>query len=84
MPSDTDPAFALLSEHIEGNDGKDIYSKRGAIIGLGIAYAGSNRENIQELLTPIAIDVTENLELAAYAALSLGLVFVGSCNGEIS
>lgn len=43
MPSDTDPAIAVLREHLEGDD---IFAKRGSIIGLGIAYAGSNREDL--------------------------------------
>lgn len=40
MPSDTDPAMAMLGENLEGDD---IFAKRGSVIGLGIAYAGSAR-----------------------------------------
>jgi 26S proteasome regulatory subunit N1 len=51
---------------------------------LGLAYAGSAREEISELLLPIVSDTTLSMELSSMAALSLGLVFVGSCDGEIT
>ena len=51
---------------------------------LGIAYAGSAREDVQELLTGIVSDTTLNMELSSMAALSLGLIFVGTGNGDIT
>lgn len=79
MPSETDPARAMLSEFLEGDD---IYSKRGAVIGLGIAYAGSAKQDLLEDLIPSVVDTSSN-EIGAYAALSLGLIFVGTCNDEV-
>lgn len=49
MPSETDATYALLAENV---DSEEKFAKRGSIIGLGLAYAGSGREDIQELLTP--------------------------------
>jgi len=51
---------------------------------LGIAYAGSCREDVMELLTPIVSDTKLSMELSSYAALSLGMIFAGTCNGDIS
>jgi Proteasome/cyclosome repeat len=54
------------------------------VFRLGIAYAGSCREEVLELLLPLVSDTTLTIELSALAALSLGLVFVGSCHGDIT
>ena len=54
----------------------------GAILGLGLAYAGKRREEVGELLHPLVGDPAVPLEVAAFAALALGLVFVGSCHED--
>ena len=54
----------------------------GAILGLGLAYAGKQREEVGELLTPLITDMDLPMEVVGYAALALGLVFVGSCNQD--
>lgn len=36
-----------------------------------------------ELLLPVVADTDTPLEVACFAALSLGLVFVGSCHDDI-
>lgn len=74
------PAKAMLFEALKGGDD----SKLGAIIGLGFAYAGTNNTDIQEELVPIIIDTSLNQDLSAFAALSLGLIFVGQANDEIA
>lgn len=51
---------------------------------MGIAYAGTRREEVLELLLPIVSDTTVTMELSSFAALSLGLVFVGTCNGDVA
>jgi 26S proteasome regulatory subunit N1 len=53
-------------------------------MGLGIAYAGSAREDLLDLLIPIVVDTTISVELSAMAALSLGLIFVGKCTEEVT
>ncbi|RPB29371.1 26S proteasome regulatory complex, non-ATPase subcomplex, Rpn1 subunit [Terfezia boudieri ATCC MYA-4762] len=81
--SDADPAMALLCEpmYLE-NDNPNI--RKCAIMGLGLAYVGSGRADVMDLLLPIVSDTSLTMELSAMAALSLGLCFVGSSNGDIS
>jgi 26S proteasome regulatory subunit N1 len=74
-------AYALLSESVNK---EDPTTRIGAIMGLGLAYAGSQREEVLELLTPIVHDFKVGIEVAGFAALSLGLVYVGSCNEDVA
>ena len=53
-------------------------------MGLGLAYAGTEKEDLKEYLKPFISDHTLHLEISAMAALSLGLVFVGSGDAEIA
>jgi hypothetical protein len=52
------------------------------MLGLGLAYAGRKRAEVAELLLPVASDPDVSMEVAGIAALSLGLVMVGTANGE--
>lgn len=79
--NDVDSAFALLSEYVE-NPSRDL--RIGAILGLGIAYAGTRSENVKELLLPIAADSDQPIDVVSFASLALGLIFVGTCNEDIS
>jgi 26S proteasome regulatory subunit N1 len=79
--NESDPAIALLTEYIED---KNVLFRMSAISGLGLAYAGSARDDIGEILSNIVTDTGLNVELSANAALSLGLVFVGTCNGDVA
>nr|KJB25594.1 hypothetical protein B456_004G198500 [Gossypium raimondii] len=81
VTNDYDPALALLSEYINKEDSS---IQIGAIMGLGIAYAGAQDEQILNSL--IAILKHENVphDVIAFTAISLGLVFVGSSNGEVA
>jgi len=75
VQNENDPAFALLYESVS----KDSPAVRvGAIMGLGLAYAGTCKEEVQELLVPILLDPAEPMEVVGFAALSLGLVFVST------
>jgi 26S proteasome regulatory subunit N1 len=78
--NESDPALAILSDYIDQSHNTRVAS----IMGLGIAYVGTRREDISELLVPIASN-TENANIVevSFAALSLGFVFVGTCNDEI-
>ncbi|CAG8655494.1 46371_t:CDS:10 [Gigaspora margarita] len=80
--NENDPAFALLSEHIEGAASSNM--RICTIVGLGMAYAGSKRADVRDLLLPLVSDTTLTMEVASLAALSLGLVFAGDCNGDIT
>ncbi len=58
--------------------------KTSAIIGLGLAYAGSHREELLSLLLPQVADDSVSMEIASLAALSLGFIFVGSEHGDVA
>ncbi|KAG2116267.1 hypothetical protein DEU56DRAFT_932358 [Suillus clintonianus] len=76
-----DATLALLAEHAEN---KSVPLKISAIMGLGVAYSGSHREDLLTLLLPAVADNGASMEITAINALSLGFVFVGSGNGEIT
>ena len=63
---------------------KDESTRIGAIIGLGMAYAGTANEELKEILEPIFNGDTSKLAVTAFSALSLGLIFVGKCDEDIS
>merc|ERR1719458_899749 len=56
----------------------------GAIFGLGLAYAGSNRQDVIQHLLPVFADSKSNMEVIGVTALACGLIAVGSCNGEVT
>lgn len=51
--NECDPALALLSEYVSSNS---QILRVGAILGLGLAYAGSRRKDITELLSGAVAD----------------------------
>jgi len=77
--NEMDPAFALLHESV-GKEAKEV--RQGALLGLGLAYAGQARAEVSELLCPLLQDDSTGMDVLSYAALALGLVFVGSCDAE--
>jgi 26S proteasome regulatory subunit N1 len=81
--TDCDPVFALIDEELNKPNVPDIM-KTGGIVGVAIAYAGTNEETVQELLLPMIEDSEAPIDIVSLAALSLGLVFVGSTNSEIA
>jgi len=80
---DSDPAMALLGDS-EKLQHKDPLVRVAAIMGLGLAYAGSNKEELLELLLPLVGDASLDMQTSAMAALSLGMIFVGSSNSDVS
>src|SRR5271156_2692888 len=72
--NENDPALAILSDFIDSD--KPIL-RATAIMGLGIAYAGSNRDDLKDLLLPIASDPSLDSQLVGLAALALGQIFLG-------
>lgn len=73
--------IALLEESVAE---KSALLRKSAIVGLGMAYVGTHKERILELLLPVVSDETQSMEIASLAALSIGFTFVGSCNGDIA
>ncbi len=96
--SEQDAALALLSEHLESKSVPlktsaiiglvllfaPLFLSNPPRHRLGLAYAGSHREDLMLALLPIVSDDVVSMEVAALAALALGFIFSGSANGEIA
>eukprot|EP00250_Pteridium_aquilinum_P033849 c6479_g1_i1 orf=630-3299(-) len=79
--NECDPAYAVLYDFV----GKEDPAVRiGAVIGLGLAYAGADKEEVYALLSPFIADSKNSLDLVAFSALSLGMIYVGSCHDGIA
>lgn len=79
--NECDPALALLSDYVLHQSNN---MRIGSIVGLGLAYAGSNREDVIELLLPVLSDSTSTMEVIGQTALALGMVAIASCHGEVT
>lgn len=80
--NESDPAMALLSEYIES---PSINIRLASICGLGIAYAGTQKAELVDVLLPIAANTElANIVEVSLAALSLGMIFEGSCDDDIA
>nr|NVI77532.1 regulatory particle non-ATPase 1 [Cucujiformia] len=79
--NECDPALALLSDYVLHNTN---IMRIGAIVGLGLAYVGSNREAVLNLLTPVFNDSKSNMEVIGMAALACGMIAVGSGNHQVT
>ena len=80
---DSDPAMALLCDDDAINN-KNVMIKVASIMGLGLSYAGTMRQEMLDALLPIVEDTSVDMQISAMAALSLGLIFVGSSDHRIS
>ncbi|VVT56450.1 uncharacterized protein SAPINGB_P005064 [Magnusiomyces paraingens] len=84
---DIDPALGLLDEYLdetEDSTSGENSNQASAILGLGLAYAGSRRQDLLERLCPIISDLSQSMHVSSLAALALGHIFVGSANGDIA
>ncbi|CAG2224105.1 PSMD2 [Mytilus edulis] len=79
--NECDPAVALLSDYVMHNT---AIMRIGAIVGLGLAYAGSNREDVLAIILPVLGDTKCTMEVIGMAALSCGMIAVGSCNADVT
>jgi len=79
--NECDPALALLSDYVLHSSN---VMRLGAIYGLGLAYAGSNRTDVIQLLLPVFADAKSNMEVIGVASLAVGMIAVGSCNGDVT
>ncbi|KAG7308547.1 hypothetical protein JYU34_005765 [Plutella xylostella] len=79
--NECDPALALLSDYVLHTS---FNLRIGSVLGLGIAYAGTQREDVLAHLLPVLSDTAAPAEICALAAISCGLIAVGSCNGEVT
>ncbi|RKP21880.1 26S proteasome regulatory complex, non-ATPase subcomplex, Rpn1 subunit [Rozella allomycis CSF55] len=81
VKNESDPALALLSEYL---DNESELIRISSIIGLGFSYAGTGREDVYKLLIPFVSDSSLNIKIVSFAVLALGLIFVGTCHGELT
>ncbi|KAI3422175.1 hypothetical protein GPALN_012708 [Globodera pallida] len=88
VQDEVDPAYALLTAEVMS---KELPMRIAATFGLGLAYANSKRETaltkddgvvvkLLEVLNDVSTDGSSTAEVKAMAALSLGLVLVGTGN----
>jgi 26S proteasome regulatory subunit N1 len=76
---EVDPALTLLSDYLDGksNNGS-LPVQLGSLLGLGLAYSGSARADVLELLLGVLESDATRPEALGHAAVALGLVFVGT------
>jgi 26S proteasome regulatory subunit N1 len=72
--NENDPALAILSEFVESE--KSLL-RATSIMGLGIAYTSSNRDDLKELILPVVSDTTIDLQVSGIASVALGQIFIG-------
>jgi 26S proteasome regulatory subunit N1 len=80
---DSEPALALLGDS-DKLEHKNPLVRTASIMGLGLSYAGSQKEELMEFLLPIVTNSSQDMQVSAMAALSCGLIYVGSGNPEIT
>ncbi|CAK7241013.1 MAG: proteasome regulatory particle base subunit [Sporothrix thermara] len=80
---DSEPAYALLAD-AEKLEHKNPLIRTASIMGLGLAYAGSNKEDLLEKLLPMIGDASQDMQTSAMAALACGMIFVGSSHPDVS
>lgn len=93
MKTEFEPALAFFDEVINSvpeservadinanPQKKDIFIA--SCLSVGIAYAGTNRVDLIEQLKPLLQDSNLPIEIASIAALAIGLIGVGSADGD--
>lgn len=80
---ESEPALALLADNDKLNH-KNPHIRTSCLMGIGVAYAGSNNENLLELVMPILNDSSNSMQITAMAALACGLIFVGTAHPEVT
>ncbi|XP_044759668.1 26S proteasome non-ATPase regulatory subunit 2-like [Coccinella septempunctata] len=79
VKNECDPALALLSDYV--NHENAVY-QTGAVFGIGLAYVGTAREDVLDLLSPI-VQGTQSVEVLGIASLSCGLIALGRSNHNV-
>lgn len=79
--SEVDPAKGMLEDVLENT--KENCVKLGAIMGLGLAYAGTARDDLTELISNTWEIVDCPTDIGVNTALSLAMINVGKCNEEV-
>lgn len=84
-----DAAFSLLQKYVTDKEAGSSSAAKpklqlGAVIGLGIAYAGTNRGDVASKILMVLNDESASLDLRSFASVALGLIYVGSCQVHLS
>lgn len=82
ITNECDPVFAILTDKLETCREEQL--KIGALMGLSFTYAATARADLLDLITPIILDEDNSTRLQAMGALSLGLIFVGTCDDDVA
>lgn len=61
--NECDPALALLNEYVMNQNQK---LRIGAVLGLGLAYAGSQRSDVSQLMIDVLLDRQSNFVSSNY------------------
>ncbi|XP_044739698.1 26S proteasome non-ATPase regulatory subunit 2-like [Chrysoperla carnea] len=80
--NECDPALALLSDYVL-NEVPGVM-RLGAILGLGLAYAGSNRQDVLTIIQQVFSDSKSTMEIIGVASIACGMIAVGSCNSDVT
>ncbi|CAH0564060.1 unnamed protein product [Brassicogethes aeneus] len=76
--NECDPALALLGDYLQGNNS---VLQIGAVFGIGLAYAGTAREDVLDLLLPI-INSNASPDVLGITCLSCGLITLGRSDND--
>ena len=80
ITNECDPVQAILLDKLESCREEKL--KIGALMGLSFTYAATARADLLEAISPIILDEGNSTKLQAVAALSIGLIFVGTCDDD--
>ncbi|RFU77366.1 26s proteasome regulatory subunit rpn-1 [Trichoderma arundinaceum] len=80
---ESEPTIALLGDADKLHHPNPLV-RTACLMGLGLAYAGSNKDEVIELLMPIIADSTQDMQISAMAALACGLIAIGTSHPEVS
>lgn len=80
---DSEPALALLGDP-EKLQHKSQLVRVTSIMGLGLSYAGSHKEDLLDYLLPIVSNPENEMQTSAMAALACGMIMVGSADARVS
>ena len=80
---DSEPALALLGTDENLHQGS-TRTKMASVMGLGLSYAGTMRDDFIDVLLPLVEDTSLEMSISAMAALSLGFIFIGTSNSRVS
>nr|CAI5859800.1 unnamed protein product [Callosobruchus analis] len=79
VKNECDPALALLGDYV-AMDNQTL--QVGAILGIALAYAGSHRDDVIELLLPLIS--SSSMEISSLSSLACGIISVGKHDNEVS